>query len=188
MYAGSIGDVQGLDVARRALALLSDLAETSGVRAGRRSASRARPWHDWPATWGSADRVTFSGSRPVAEMAALMATADVQLVSLKDLPLFHVTMPSKVQAILACGRPVVISAPGDAADARTASGAGAGCRPRGRDLLAEAIRQRARLCWGASLEAMGRAGRDFYQRELVGVRRRCADGGRPRGSRSEGGR
>ena len=163
MYAGNLGDVQGLDVLVRAVADLDDLDDLEVVLVGegvaRESLSRLA------ADLGVADRVAFAGPRPVTEMASLMATADVQLVSLKDLPLFHATMPSKVQAILACGRPLVISAPGDAAELVRASGAGLVAAPGDVSALADAIR-RAHAMRGDGLETMGRAGRDFYQREL----------------------
>jgi glycosyltransferase involved in cell wall biosynthesis len=163
MYAGNLGDVQGLDVLVRAVGALTDLPDLRVVLVGdgvaRDSLSRLATelYVD--------DRIAFLGSRPVTEMAEMMATADVQLVSLQDLPLFHATMPSKVQAILACGRPVVISAPGDAAELVRASGAGLIAAPGDVRALAEAIRT-AYALRGDELEAMGRAGREFYQREL----------------------
>jgi glycosyltransferase involved in cell wall biosynthesis len=163
MYAGNLGDVQGLDVLVRAVAGLTDLTDLRVVLVGdgvaRESLSRLA--HHL----GVADRVTFAGPRPIAEMADVMATADIQVVSLQDLPLFHATMPSKVQAILACGRPVVISAPGDSAELVRASGAGLVAAPGDVAALAETIRA-AHALRGDRLEAMGRAGRDFYQREL----------------------
>lgn len=163
MYAGNLGEVQGLDVLVRAIASLADLTDLRVVMVGDGVARQALSClaHDL----GVADRITFTGPRPVTEMADLMATADVQVVSLKDLPLFHATMPSKVQAILACGRPVVISAPGDAAELVRASGAGLVAAPGDVAALAQAIRG-AHALRGDPLEAMGRAGRDFYLREL----------------------
>jgi glycosyltransferase involved in cell wall biosynthesis len=163
MYAGNLGDLQGLDVLIRAIATLTDLIDLKVVLVGdgvaRESLSRLAE------DLGVADRITFTGPKPVSEMASVMATADVQVVSLRDVPLFHATMPSKVQAILACGRPVVISAPGDAADLVRASGAGLVAAPGEVGALADAIRD-AYALRGDQLEAMGRAGRDFYQREL----------------------
>ena len=51
-------------------------------------------------------------------MPEVMATADVQLICLRDLPLFRGTVPSKFQAILASGSPLIVSAPGDVAAPR----------------------------------------------------------------------
>jgi glycosyltransferase involved in cell wall biosynthesis len=78
-----------------------------------------------------------------------------------------------VQAILACGLPLIISAPGDAAELVLSSGAGIYASPSDVDDLAKAIRAAHRMK-GAELDAMGRSGRTFYERELaasVGARK-----------------
>lgn len=163
MYAGSIGPVQGLDVAVRALALLRPdedvrlrLIGTGGeVPALQRLALEL----------GVSDRVSFEGPRSVAEMSEVMASAHVQLVCLKDDPLFHLTMPSKLQAILATGRPVITCAPGDAAELTTASGAGWAVAPGDAAGLVEAIRE-ARSLTPHQLDELGKAGHVYYQQEL----------------------
>jgi len=86
-------------------------------------------------------------------------------VSLQDLPLFHATMPSKVQAILACGRPVIVAAPGDAAELVLRSGGGILAAPGDLEAMVAAIRTAYRRR-GAELEEMGAAGYGFYCREL----------------------
>jgi glycosyltransferase involved in cell wall biosynthesis len=163
MYAGSIGPVQGLDVAVRALALLGPdedirlrLIGTGGeVPALRRLADAL----------GVTDRVSFEGPRSVDEMAVVMASAHVQLVCLKDDPLFHFTMPSKIQAILASGRPVITCAPGDVAALTAASGAGWVVGPGDVAGLAEAFRTAASLSTD-QLDELGNAGRLFYEEQL----------------------
>lgn len=163
MYAGSIGPVQGLDVAVRALALLrSDedvrlrLIGTGGeVPALKRLAGELGVDH----------RVVFEGPRSVAEMSDVMASADVQLVCLKDDPLFHFTMPSKIQAILASGRPVITCAPGDVASLTAASGAGWAVAPGDAAGLAEAFRE-ARSLSPHELDELGKAGHVYYQERL----------------------
>jgi colanic acid biosynthesis glycosyl transferase WcaI len=157
MYAGSLGELQGLETAIEAVRLLPDLPELrlvfvgSGVAEPRLRAAAA----DEPG------RVRFLGPQPPGRMAALMALSDAQLVSLRDLPLFHVTLPSKVQAVLACGRPLIAVARGDAARLAEHSGAGLAVPPGNPAALAEAIRRMHAL--GSSVrEAMGRAGGQFY--------------------------
>jgi glycosyltransferase involved in cell wall biosynthesis len=171
MYAGSMGDVQGLDVAVEAIALLSDLPDVrlrlvgSGVAVPRLKELATR--------LAVSDRVVFEGSRPLREMASVMVGADVQLVCLRDLPLFQATMPSKMQAILATGCPVVVSAPGDAAGLAVRSGAGVACPPGSATGLAAALRQMRSLPAHERVR-MGRAGREYYERELssaIGSRR-----------------
>ena len=170
MYAGNLGDVQGLDVALRAVARLDDLPHVR-LRFVGDGVARQR-LEELAAQLGLRERVVFEGSRPVEEMSATMASADVQLVCLKDIPLFRVTMPSKIQGILASGQPMIVSAPGDAAVLADRSGAGVAVAAGDVEALAAAIRRCALMPEG-ELSAMGRLGRGFYERELsarVGVK------------------
>jgi glycosyltransferase involved in cell wall biosynthesis len=57
-------------------------------------------------------------------MGVLGAAADAHLVSLADTPLLRMTMPSKLPAVLAMERPVVMFGSGDAADVVRDAGAG----------------------------------------------------------------
>ena len=163
MYAGAIGHVQGLEVAVRALALLgpADDVRLRLIGTGAEVPALQRLARDLDVS----DRVSFEGPRSVTEMSEVMATAHVQLVCLRDDPLFHLTMPSKIQAILATGRPVITCAPGDVAALTTASGAGWAVGPGDASGLAAAIRE-ARSLSPHELDELGRAGLDYYQRRL----------------------
>ncbi|GAA1913566.1 glycosyltransferase family 4 protein [Nocardioides hwasunensis] len=169
MYAGNLGDVQGLETAVRAIARLDDLPHVrlrlvgDGVARGKLA--------DLAAQLGVAERVVFEGTRPVEEMSTTMASAHIQLVCLKDIPLFRVTMPSKIQGILASGQPMIVCAPGDAAALAERSGAGVTTKAGDVGALAAAIRH-CSLMPSEKLRAMGRRGHLFYERELsakVGV-------------------
>ncbi len=59
--------------------------------------------------------VRFLPVRPAAEIGPLLAAADVLLVHLRDDPLFSITIPSKTQAYMAAGRPILMAVRGDAA-------------------------------------------------------------------------
>jgi len=168
MYAGNLGDVQGIEVAIQALALLADRPEIRLRLVGGGVAEKGLRQLVNELALG--DRVLFEGPKPLSEMAVLMADAHAQLICLKDLPLFRATMPSKTQAILACGRPVVVSAPGDVAALVEASGAGEAVPPEDPKLLADALRRMADRS-PEEREGLGRAGRAFYEADL------CADVG-----------
>jgi glycosyltransferase involved in cell wall biosynthesis len=164
MYAGNLGDVQGLETVLHALAELSDLPHVhlrlvgDGV-----AATRLR---ELAVELDVGSRVHFEGPRGVSEMAETLASAHVQLVSLRDDPLFHITMPSKIQAILACGRPLISSAPGDAGRLTEESGAGLAVPAGDAVALAGAIRKMAAM--GAEeLTAMGNRGRSYYETHLA---------------------
>jgi glycosyltransferase involved in cell wall biosynthesis len=99
------------------------------------------------------------------QMPALIAEADAQLVSLKDLPLFRGTIPSKLQASMACGVPIVCSVSGDAADVVRRSRCGFTATPEDPESLAEAFRGLADAS-PADLAAMGSRARSTYVSEL----------------------
>ena len=166
MYAGGIGEVQGLDAAVRAVALLEDRPEIGLALVGdgvARSGLEALAEE-----LGVSDRVIFLGSRPMEQMPALMAEAAAQVVSLRDLPLFRGTIPSKVQASMACGAPVLCAVAGDAADLVTRTGAGVAVPPQSPDALAEAMRSMTDL-GDAGRRRLGDAGLRAYREELSGA-------------------
>ncbi len=163
MYAGNFGDVQGLDTAVRALAKARTSVDVTlrMIGSGVAEESLRRLASDL----GVSDHVRFEGSRTLAEMAEVLADADVQLVCLKDDPLFHLTMPSKIQAILASGRPLITSAPGDAARLTDESGAGWSAPAGDVDALA-ALFTRASALSQDELDDLGERGRRFYESRL----------------------
>jgi len=170
MYAGNIGDVQGLEVAVNAMAAI-DANCNAVLRLVGDGVARPR-LERLAEDLGVAHRVRFEGSRDVKEMAELMASADVQLVSLRDDPLFHITMPSKIQSILACGQALIVCAPGDAARLADECGAGVAVPAGNAAALAQAIREMSALPLDELLE-MGARGRRFYEERLssaVGAR------------------
>jgi lipopolysaccharide/colanic/teichoic acid biosynthesis glycosyltransferase/glycosyltransferase involved in cell wall biosynthesis len=109
--------------------------------------------------------VRFLGRQPMHAMGPILAAADALLVHLKDDPLFRITIPSKTQAYLAAGKPIVMAVRGDAADLIMASHAGITCQPGDPRSIANAVKELAEA-GDARLASMGRNGRAFYDREL----------------------
>ncbi|UCR83486.1 glycosyltransferase family 4 protein [Pseudomonas chlororaphis] len=62
------------------------------------------------------DNVLFLPAVPMSEVGAYLSNADALLVHLKKDPLFTITIPSKTQAYMAAGKPVLMAVDGDAAD------------------------------------------------------------------------
>ncbi|MEI2812161.1 MAG: glycosyltransferase family 4 protein [Nocardioides sp.] len=118
LYAGALGEAQGLEAVIDACALIDDpsflLLVAGSGSAEDRLKERATPL---------GDRVRFLGRVPGDRMTALTATADAALVSLNPHPLSDITMPSKTQANLAAGKPLVVAAGGDVAEVARRSGA-----------------------------------------------------------------
>jgi len=59
--------------------------------------------------------VVLTGQRPPTEMPAVFASASALLVTLADSPALALTIPSKLQAYLAAGKPVIASLNGEGA-------------------------------------------------------------------------
>ena len=108
--------------------------------------------------------VTFVDRRPRSEMPALLNAADVVLVTLRKQPLFEGALPSKTSEAMACGRPVVMTIAGEAAEMLERAGAGLAVEPESPQALADAVlkvKQEPELA-----ARMGRRGREFAVREL----------------------
>ena len=93
------------------------------------------------------------------EVLLWYAAADVCLVCLRDLPVFHTNIPSKMFEIMAAGRPMVVAAAGQARQLAEAAGAALVVPPEHPAALAEAL---DRLAENPELrETLGRNGRQY---------------------------
>jgi glycosyltransferase involved in cell wall biosynthesis len=116
--------------------------------------------------------VTFRPGVPREEVPALYRTADVCLVPLRNVPLFRSFIPSKMFEILACGRPILASVAGEAAEILEASGAAIVVPPEDVDGLARAL---TRLAADPGLRnVLSARGRPFaaahYDRRVLAAR------------------
>lgn len=160
MFAGNLGDLQDLETAIHAAAEVRDLDDFRLVLVGQ---GVALPRLKKLVADLGVSNVLFHPAQPQARMGALCSAADVQLVSLKDLPFLHGTIPSKLAAIMASGLPVICSAPGDAADLVRQADAGWTAPPGDPYALAAAFR----LAHSAGPEALAfkaQRGRQHYLR------------------------
>jgi glycosyltransferase involved in cell wall biosynthesis len=163
VYAGNIGAAQGLETVLAAAEVLRDAAPQvrfliagDGVDA---DALRA------DAVVRQLDNVSFLGRLPATEMPALFARASALLVHLRDEPIFTTTIPSKTQAYLRAGKPILIGMRGDAAALVEEAGAGIAFEPGNDAALTAAILQLAALP-RQERAAMGKAGSEYYRRHL----------------------
>jgi colanic acid biosynthesis glycosyl transferase WcaI len=163
LYAGAIGEPQGLDAVIEACHSLMDAPDFHCLIAG---SGTAEPRLRELAKEKHLANVSFLGRWPIGDMARLMSIGDVHLVSLRSDALAEVAMPSKVPATLACARPIIAATLGDAARVIERSGAGWTCPPGDSDQLEAAVR--AALDAGPSvLQAMGQLGRRAYDEEFA---------------------
>jgi colanic acid biosynthesis glycosyl transferase WcaI len=109
--------------------------------------------------------ILFLSRRPVSEIGAILSLADVLFVHLKKDPLFEITIPSKTQAYMASGRPVLIGVPGDATDLVNRAEAGLPCEPENPQSIANAV-LKFHAMPRSELDAMGQKGKRFYEQRL----------------------
>lgn len=160
IYGGNLGAAQSLDVAIAAIAMLPPDVHLALVGDG-----IEKPKLQELAAQRCPGRVHFVQPVPPTQFAGIMAAGDVQLICLRDDPLFAITMPSKVQAVLAAGQPVVISARGDAARLVDDSGAGWSSHPGDIEALSRNI-SAAREEGAEALRQRGAAARTYYHAHL----------------------
>lgn len=160
VYAGTLGGAQDLTTLVHAMAEVRDL-DVQCLIAGSGTEERAlRRLADGLGV----GNVHFLGRLGADEMPALTAASDLQYVGLNDHPLARITMPSKVQAILASARPVVGSLVGDAANVVERSG-GWALPPGDTGGLSAAIREAVAL-GRRGLADRGVAARHLYDAEF----------------------
>lgn len=122
---------------------------------------RMSQWLSEIVTARGLDNVLLLGRHPLEEMPALFACADALLVSLKTNDVFEKTIPGKVQAYLASGKPILGMINGEAARVINESGAGLSCDSGDATALAD-ITFHLAMMDPEHRVSMGRAGRDYY--------------------------
>ena len=169
VYAGTFGGAQGLGTVIEAAQLAKDLPlKLTLIGAG----IDLEPLRS-KAEQLSLTNVTFLDRQSPERIASFLAAADGLLVHLKDADVFRSTIPSKTQAYMRVGKPIIMAVAGDAANLVRNAGCGIVCEPNDPAALASAFRRFAAL----SLEeriALGRSGAEYYERHLsreVGARR-----------------
>ena len=110
--------------------------------------------------------VVFLPPVPMAEVGTFLHAADALLVHLRKDPLFEITIPSKTQAYMAVGKPLLMAVDGDAADLVLLSGGGVVAESENAEALAGAAEGLAALP-SEQLLAMGQRARRYYQDHLA---------------------
>ncbi|RGE19780.1 glycosyltransferase family 4 protein [Leucobacter sp. wl10] len=159
VYAGNVGDMQDLETAIRAAAASAESGVTLSIIG--EGVAKARLQH--LASELGATNIDFRAAVPPTQMASVYAEADFALVTLKDLPAFRGTVPSKFQAALAHGLPVVTTVQGDVRRLAEERGVGFTADAESIDDLARAFREAAR-CTGAERAEMAVRSKETAQR------------------------
>lgn len=105
--------------------------------------------------------VVLLGSYPVETMPEFFAWADCLLVSLKDRDIFNMTIPSKIQSYLACGRPILASINGEGKSVIEESKSGIVAQAESPFQLAESAIKMSKFS-EAKLKEMGENARSYF--------------------------
>ncbi len=156
LYGGNLGLAQGLDIFLEAGRLLKETKDIHLVLVG--SGVEKERLAKWALHQGL-DNVEFVGHQPKEQVCAYFSAADLLFAGLKAAPHRVGTVPEKILAYMACGRPVLLAAQeGAAADLLQEHRCGLAVPPENPEALAQAIvslyqhRQRAQ-----EMGARGRA-------------------------------
>jgi glycosyltransferase involved in cell wall biosynthesis len=137
MFAGNIGDAQDFPAILQAAEALKHDRRIRWLVVGD---GRAADWvRQEVEKRGLAGSVLMLGRYPLERMPSFYMHADALLVSLRDEPIFSMTIPGKLQSYLAAGKPVLAMLNGEGADIVQSSGAGLACPAGDGQALAEAV-------------------------------------------------
>ena len=114
----------------------------------------------------SLNNVKFLGRKPVTEIGSILRLADVLLVHLRNDPLFEITVPSKTQAYLATGKPILIGVKGDAARLVEDANAGLSCEPENSQSIAGTVKKLYEMDRDR-LNQMGNNAMNYYDENLA---------------------
>lgn len=158
VFAGNLGTVQSLETVLDAAERLLPHPAIRLVLVG--SGSRSA-WLAEEVARRRLANVRLPGRFGPEAMPGILAQASVLLVSLIRSPIMNQTIPGKVQAYLAAGRPIIASLDGEGARVVREAEAGLACPAEDAAALANAI-LRLQAQGSAELERLGRAGRRYY--------------------------
>lgn len=137
MFAGNIGDAQDFPAILAAAEILKAHQSIRWLIVGD---GRMAQWvADEIQRRGLEECVHMLGRYPVERMSSFFKHADALLVSLKNEPIFSMTIPGKLQSYLAAGVPVLAMLNGEGADVVRNAAAGLTCNAGDYKELAKAV-------------------------------------------------
>jgi glycosyltransferase involved in cell wall biosynthesis len=136
VFAGNIGVGQAVEVIVEAANMLKDHSQIRFIVIGQGS---RRDWMLEQVKSLGLTNLHLPGRYPVESMPDLMLKAGALLVSLSDESIFAATVPNKLQAYLASGRPIIASLNGEGARLINEAQAGLTCPAGDAMALAEAV-------------------------------------------------
>lgn len=161
LYAGNMGTAQALDVvleSAKQLQKLNVIFIFMGYGLELENLKQI-------ANEGNLNNVVFLPSVPMTMVGAYLQQADVLLVHLKKDPLFKITIPSKTQAYMSIGKPILMGVEGDAAELVENANAGVVFESQNAQSLIKAIQNLLERS-PQELGGIGENGKHYYFQHL----------------------
>jgi glycosyltransferase involved in cell wall biosynthesis len=160
MFAGNIGKAQDFPTILSAAEKLKSYPEIKWVVLGD---GTMRSWVEEEIKARKLnDTVLLLGRHPVTFMPRFFSLADALLVILKKDPIFALTIPSKVQSYLACGKPIVAALDGEGARVIDESGGGMAVPSGDAEALAQIVMKMYKMP-KPDCERMGQRARRYFE-------------------------
>lgn len=158
VFAGNIGTAQAVGTLVDAAKRLKDLPQVRIVLVGGGSMLE---WVRQKKEELELGNLVLAGRYPMSAMAGIYRHASCLVATLKDEEIFSLTIPSKIQAYLAAGRPIIASINGEGARVVMEAGAGLACAAEDSLGLANCIRTLHAMP-ESDRHNMGCAGRRYF--------------------------
>jgi glycosyltransferase involved in cell wall biosynthesis len=162
VFAGNVGIGQGVEVIVEAAKILSETDNIQFVIYG--SGSRLE-WLEEQKKQYNLKGIILKGRHPVESMPQLLSNASALLVTLSDEPIFAKTIPNKIQAYLAVGRPILACLNGEGARVINEAKAGIAVPAGDSKGLSEAILNLYKLP-EKEMNIYGKNSRDYYEQNF----------------------
>jgi glycosyltransferase involved in cell wall biosynthesis len=158
VFAGNVGTAQAIDTLVKAAVHLKRHPQCMLVVVG--SGSLLSWAKEQKAVLGL-DNLILAGRYPMAMMSQIFERAGALVVNLRNEKIFSYTIPSKVQAYLASGRPIIAALNGEGARIVLEAGAGVACPAEDSEALADSIHAVAEMTQ-CERDRMGAAGKAYF--------------------------
>ena len=160
MFAGNMGEAQDFDHIMSAAKLLKDERHIHFVFVGD---GRKRPWVEaYRDKYGLQETVHWVGRHPVEAMPSFFEKADVMLMTLKDVSIFNLTAPAKLQAYMSASKPILAMMNGEGPRIVAEAECGRSVPAADAEALAKALREMSQMN-KTELAEMGLRGKVYQQ-------------------------
>lgn len=168
MFAGNLGFAQNME---NLLAAANELKQEKDIHWVFVGDGRKKSWmEEYIKENQLDDTVHLLGRFPIETMGAFFKKADVMLVALNDELVFNLTLPAKVQAYMAAGKPILANLCGEGADIVKEANCGWSVPANNYKDLATKVSEIAKLN-NEELVVLGRNARNYYEQHFT--REKC---------------